>query len=655
MQKKMKMWYNKRRNVRTLKGGEDVEHQESKSKMYRFDSTWLKFMPIILLIGVVPLMVRLVLVDVVDPEAIAIWNTTSTTDLFSQFKASLIVFLVGVILIVSFFIVSKAEIKSEKHLKIIYGALGVYSIFTIISTMLSSYKQTAMWGAVDRSEGGVMLIAYIIILLYTLYVVKEIGDYRYITFTLVILASIQVILGYFQYIGEDVFLNTMWGQRLIIPEKYAAYRSGLKGLYEEKRAYGTLFHYNYVGSFTALTIPLFGTLCLFIKGWQKKLIYGIGLISSIFFLFFSTSRAGIVALVVYMLILGFFCFKIIIRKWKLTLPLFLAVVVGILSLNMATKGQLFERIPSLLQDAVVLFLPSSETTDYKAYLPIQDVTHEDKRAILWMNGHQLKMEVTEEGLDFKDEYELTVESEFVNNAYTFQDERFNALQIEKVSNKNKFEMYWKVKTNYGYLLFKGNTASSIHLVDSITLEEIELEEPESIGFKGKERIGSARGYIWSRSLPILRDNLLIGVGPDSFVYEFPQYDYLGKMYAYGTSNMIVDKPHNLYLQIGINQGGIALLSFLVVVSVYIVQSTKLYALRSYYQERHIVGMALMLAVVSYLVAGVFNDSVVSVAPIFWTILGSGMAINFLNIKIEKKERSERPYATISMKSRQHIQ
>lgn len=73
-----------------------------------------------------------------------------------------------------------------------------------------------------------------------------------------------------------------------------------------------------------------------------------------------------------------------------------------------------------------------------------------------------------------------------------------------------------------------------------------------------------RGYIWSRTIPILPDYLVLGAGPDCFLYEFPQDDILGKLYAYGTGSIVVDKPHNLYLQIFVNEGGIALLAFLAV-------------------------------------------------------------------------------------------
>ena len=164
------------------------------------------------------------------------------------------------------------------------------------------------------------------------------------------------------------------------------------------------------------------------------------------------------------------------------------------------------------------------------------------------------------------------------------------------------------------------------------MNKIDYVEAPSIGFEGKEKLGSARGYIWSRSLPVMLEKPIVGHGADTFFAEFPQGDLLGKLYSYGTTQMIVDKPHNLYLQIGINHSIIALLAFLAMVLAYIIDSFKLYALRKEYCSQQIVGTAITLAIIGYLGAGFFNDSIVSVAPIFWTLLGVGIAVNQLNKK-----------------------
>ena len=96
--------------------------------------------------------------------------------------------------------------------------------------------------------------------------------------------------------------------------------------------------------------------------------------------------------------------------------------------------------------------------------------------------------------------------------------------------------------------------------------------------------------------------------------------------------MVVDKPHNLYLQIFMNEGGIALLAFLVMAGAYLVDSIRLYAWRKGHTLPEILGIANCLAIIGYLFAGFFNDSVVSVAPVFWILFGAGVALNGLNRK-----------------------
>ena len=203
-------------------------------------------------------------------------------------------------------------------------------------------------------------------------------------------------------------------------------------------------------------------------------------------------------------------------------------------------------------------------------------------------------------------------------------------------------------------LFKTDSAEGTVLCDAYPVQKMDIDEPETIGFRGKEKLGSARGYIWSRSIPMMKDTFLIGYGPDTYAAKFPQNDLLGKWWAYDTPNMIVDKVHNLYLQYFINNGGLALLGFLVLVIAYIIQSFKLYALKGFYENKEILGIATTLAIIGYLGAGMFNDSVVSVAPIFWVLLGIGIAINFM-IQKEKIENSKRvAHATVDLKSKKHL-
>ena len=44
----------------------------------------------------------------------------------------------------------------------------------------------------------------------------------------------------------------------------------------------------------------------------------------------------------------------------------------------------------------------------------------------------------------------------------------------------------------------------------------------------------------------------------------------------------------------------------------------------------------MIAVIGYLVSGIINDSTITVAPIYWCLMGIGFAINRL-VKCRQKE------------------
>lgn len=135
-----------------------------------------------------------------------------------------------------------------------------------------------------------------------------------------------------------------------------------------------------------------------------------------------------------------------------------------------------------------------------------------------------------------------------------------------------------------------------------------------------------RGYIWGRTIPLMPEHLLIGAGPDCFLFVFPQDDVLGKLYAYGTGNIVVDKPHNLYLQIFINEGGVALLAFLGICAVYLWDCVRLYG-KNPRTAGAFRGIGVALGVIGYLFAGLFNDSTVMTSAVFWILLGIGVGMN----------------------------
>ena len=154
------------------------------------------------------------------------------------------------------------------------------------------------------------------------------------------------------------------------------------------------------------------------------------------------------------------------------------------------------------------------------------------------------------------------------------------------------------------------------------------KETKSFGFEGIERLGSNRGYIWSRSIPLLFKNIIIGAGVDNFVFEFPQDDAKDKLVILGNPYVIVDKPHNFFLQVGINTGLLSLVLMVAFFGYYIIQTIKL-VVKENNNFLNSIRLAIVAGVIAYLACGMTTDSVVSVSPVFWALIGAGFGANFV--------------------------
>jgi O-antigen ligase len=103
--------------------------------------------------------------------------------------------------------------------------------------------------------------------------------------------------------------------------------------------------------------------------------------------------------------------------------------------------------------------------------------------------------------------------------------------------------------------------------------------------------------------------------------------------------MIVDKPHNMYLQIGINTGLMSLLALLALYLMYFIDSMKIYLKRDISTFLEYVGIGAFTGIMAYLAAGMFNDQIISVAPLFYSMVGLGLAVNRLVKKEEAYDSS----------------
>jgi O-antigen ligase len=595
---------------------------------------WYLLLPLIFLLAIVPLIVYLKVVPLTGASFDFWTGQKENMDFFSYYKMVWIIIsgsLAVVVLAVVVMFYGFERIRGSYY----YIPIAVYAFFVILSTELSQYSDIALTGFTDRYEGMYVLLAYMAVLFVTMNLVKEEKQLKVLLGALFTGAIIIGIIGVFQYIGYDIFKSD-FGKNLILPAAYQDMADKLQFQFAKHTIYATLYHTDYVGSYTAMLFPL--TFALFIltkRSWLKVFFAGLSLLMAVTWLG-CNSRAGMFGGVVALIVLLIMINKYIIRNWKFFLGGLIVLGLIVSGLNYMSKGYLGSRISSLISDATKI-TGSTAKDDSKANVLLQGLDIKGNQATLVTPTETLKFAVNGDQITFKDKDDKPIDMKFDQSTgkVNLEDNRYkdynltlgrfndmNALQLEKGILKLNFNL---TNDKVGLLNNKGQV--------------VDIQPVKKWGFEGKELLGSSRGYIWSRSIPLLKNTLLVGYGPDTFAIYFPQNDFLGKFYAYsGDMWQVVDKPHDLYLQVALNTGVISLLALVSLFIVYFVRSAKLYIMNDYDDFVSRAGVGIFVAVCGYLGAALFNDSIVSVAPVFWILLGLGISANYM--LEQKKLRSQ---------------
>lgn len=140
---------------------------------------------------------------------------------------------------------------------------------------------------------------------------------------------------------------------------------------------------------------------------------------------------------------------------------------------------------------------------------------------------------------------------------------------------------------------------------------------------GYEKSGAGRMFIWNKTLVILKDYPLFGVGIDNLYLEFNNR-FGNEIFETFGYNVLVDKAHNEYLQIAVTTGIPSLVIYLVFLREIIKKG--LYNINS-----HITVLPILTSVIGYLVQAFFNISVVSVSFLLWIFLGILCRYSTINI------------------------
>lgn len=586
---------------------------------------WLYLSPVIFIIAIVPLIVHLKIVPL-SSDVLQFWTGENANfDFFSYWK--MVFFLISVSVLALYFIV---KFLPEQKIKptILYIPMAIYAAGILVSTLLSEHKGLALFGFPDRYEGMFVLLGYLLLTFMVINIITKELDIKIIIGALIVGSVIIGLIGLSQYFGHDLF-QTSFGKQIMLPKKYSYLADKVANVINQQSIYGTLYHYDYMGSYMAMLVPISISLLIWIKNFYLKILAFLFAILMVINLIGSTSRAGLTGTIMGLIFFALITYKHSLRNWKKVIALLAVVAAMILALNQYSGGQVELRIKSLAADAKNLVLGNKTAAPQ---MPVKDFSITGNNVSMTIDNVTLKFGLDKDQLDFKDANNklIPLQQDPKTGHIYLQDQRFNSFAIT-LGSMNKQTVLQVVKDQ---LLFNfAFTDKGIELLNQAGYV-VPLKPVERWGFEGKESLGSARGYIWSRSIPLLKNTIITGYGPDNFAVYFPQYDFLGKAQVYRDPWQLVDKPHDLYLQIALDTGIVSLIGFLSLVLIYFIKGSKVYLNSNYESFTEIIGVGIQSAIFGYLVAGFFNDSVVSVAPVFWVLLGLGISIN-LRLKSDK--------------------
>jgi len=597
----------------------------------------IQTLPLIFFAAVIIFLVRMV--RYTRPMEQFYWSTGNTQpDFFSYGKMAAILICAAVAIM---FLIYRAFTKTLAIKRtILYVPMLVYSAFVILSYAFSEYKDFSLLGFNERFEGTLVLLSYMVMLFYAINTVNSEKNVKYTIYPIAASSFLLSLIGISQAIGHD-FFRTRLGGMLILPKTYWDKMDKFVFKFGNNEIYQTVYNINYVSFYLTLLLPVFGLLFLnsIIKGKQEKLsrkiIWGALTALLVFNLIGSSSAGGYLGVGIAVFAAIIVLYKKILSWWK---PI--AVLAGII---LIVGGITFDRwLPKLTRSVKGALLTDSQLTagtafEGRRHIDYMEVISKENTIKLGIDGNGLTFipqikngRIT--GLSVLDARSNLVALKNPNegqnihsqNNYYLDDNRFKNCAFRIIQNNNGNDYLVVTTDNQDWIYHV--TSDGLYYVN-VFGKRTEIKKIDAIGFKNNQRFGSGRGYIWSRTIPMMKDTILMGRGADTFCIYFPQNDYAGKYNAGFNLNSIIDKPHNMYMLMSVGTGGISLAAFLVLLAVYFAQSFNIYRGGKFDSFIESVGLGIFLGILGFAVSGLVNDSTVSVMPLFYAMLGTGIAIN----------------------------
>lgn len=571
-----------------------------------------------------------------------LFNTSQIYDVYTSIKSEHII--AYTIIAILLFVVAKLNYQIEIKSKVLKFLVPIASIYFALSYFLTEYKEIVIFGAKDRNEGIIIHICYLVLIfIASVYAVNR----KFVENTLKFLhisTFIMSIIAFLQFLRFDIYTMSplKW---LFFPKEIAENSEKYISVEMTQGSIGSLFNANYSGVFMIFGVFIAFYLLFKTEEKYKKILYFLSTISLSFALFTSNSEASVLAFSVGFPAFLYFAYNRIKKHKTFVIAFYLILITEVLlamkfnnlSLDRQKHMYIIFALFSIL--AIILARFSFKRTRVLSYslatlvfllifispyimYKILPSNYEEKKTVEYFRAEKdsfkFKTKDMQEEIRFNFNKELNFfdfsnvdTSNYDESSATFhfsKNEKNYSIIVKKIEDKKyalnltPFNLWFVYYEGFAYLTNDGKLHRQEE-IDNIKYSKIFSDKPELFTY---------RTYIWSRYIPLIQKKLLTGYGPDTYAVIYPRYEHAIKYNLYTDSNMIVDKPHNIYIAWLISFG---LIGFLII-SIIIVN-----ALKTSYMKLDREDEAMLAILISFLLASVFNDSFLGISVVIFIIIG----------------------------------
>ena len=584
---------------------------KNKTKQMNWD-----LLPVILMTAVLPLVALGQKVTVTVGKYAWFPDGEYQYDFFMHAKsiAFLVLIVWMLIVLADRVLIRRMQIRNWKY----FIPLYLYLLLAGLSTVLSVDKTLSLKGMWQQYESIWVLAGYVVAVFYCAQVIEKSADLKVICGALVVGAFLQGLIGLSQFIGKD-FFSGGFGKKLMSAGIDAA-GNALQYQFSdaESSVYMASYNPNYAAVYIILVLPLILALFFVVKKQVSKIVCVILSILLLLCLYGSGSETGL--LVGGMLLVIAVIFAELIRKTtalKRGLGILLCLVLvcgGIGGYDMAKDHVLLNAIKKSVQ---------------KQTYNLEGIETDGEGVTLCYCGKKFKLipEKTEAGqsLTAVEDGKTSMTASWDNDTQSF---RFK----DTVYDNWHYDTY--EQDGVQYLLIQGKKLTWIFYKEEGSDRYVylnqngkadEIKNANAV-FKGYERALSGRGYIWGRTIPLLPAHFLWGSGPDTFAVAFPQSDYVMRANTnFRMYQQLPTKAHNMYLQTALQTGVLSLICLLVFWIRYFLLFLNNIR-KGEKKELFLLRCGTAAGILGFLLMGMLNDSNLAVSPVFWCIMGMGIAM-----------------------------